>query len=57
VVIARGKDAHVDASAILKSLIARFGGKGGGKADLAQAGGLLGDGADLIAAARELLGA
>jgi alanyl-tRNA synthetase len=57
VVIARGKDATIDASAILKSLITRFGGKGGGKPDLAQAGGLIGDCADLTAAARELLGA
>lgn len=55
VVIARGKDASVDAAAVLKSLTARFGGKGGGKPDLAQAGGLVGDGAELIAAARELL--
>jgi alanyl-tRNA synthetase len=56
-VIARGKDTSLDASAALKSLVARFGGKGGGKADLAQAGGLIGESTDLIAAARELLGA
>jgi alanyl-tRNA synthetase len=55
VVVARGKDAGIDASAILKLLIARFGGKGGGKPDLAQAGGLIGDRAELIACARELL--
>ena len=28
-----------DASALLRAIVARFGGKGGGKADLAQGGG------------------
>ena len=55
VVIAKGKQGTIDASAVLKTLIARFGGKGGGRPDLAQAGGLIGDSADLIACARELL--
>jgi alanyl-tRNA synthetase len=55
VVIARGKDANIDASAILKSLTSQFGGKGGGKADLAQAGGLIGNSAALIECARQLL--
>jgi len=40
VVIARAEGAAVDASAVLKDLIGAFGGKGGGKADLAQGGGL-----------------
>ncbi len=57
VVIARGKEGGIDASAVLKSLIGRFGGKGGGKVDLAQAGGLIGDRAELIACVRELFGA
>ena len=39
VVIAAGSQANVDASALLKSLTARFGGKGGGKRELAQGGG------------------
>jgi alanyl-tRNA synthetase len=39
VVVAKGKSAPGDASAILKQLVARFGGKGGGKPDLAQGGG------------------
>ncbi len=56
VVVARAADVAVDASAVLKALVARFGGKGGGKADLAQGGGLVGDAAEIIAAARELLG-
>lgn len=56
VVVARGKDAAVDAGAILRQLIEKFGGKGGGKADLAQGGGLTGDSDDLVRFARELLG-
>ena len=43
VVIARAADVAVDAAAVLKALVARFGGKGGGKPDLAQGGGLVGD--------------
>jgi alanyl-tRNA synthetase len=42
VVIARGAAATADAGALLKLLVARFGGKGGGKPDLAQGGGLVG---------------
>ena len=55
VVIARGSNATVDASALLKQLAAKFGGKGGGKPDLAQGGGLAANSADLIAAAQKLL--
>ena len=55
VVIARGADAKVDAGAILKQLAANFGGKGGGKPDLAQGGGLNASGAELIHAARSLI--
>jgi alanyl-tRNA synthetase len=55
VVIARGADAKVDAGAILKQLAATFGGKGGGKPDLAQGGGLNASGAELIHAARSLI--
>jgi alanyl-tRNA synthetase len=39
-VVARGADVSVDAAALLRAIVARFGGKGGGKADLAQGGGL-----------------
>ena len=42
VVIARGTAATADAGAMLKSLVAQFGGKGGGRPDLAQGGGLNG---------------
>jgi alanyl-tRNA synthetase len=55
-VIARGHAATADAGALLKALIAQFGGKGGGKPDLAQGGGLAGSPVDLAAAVRRLLG-
>lgn len=55
VVVARGANAKADASAVLKQLAAKFGGKGGGKPDLAQGGGLSASSADLIAAARTMI--
>ncbi len=55
VVVACGQGAGVDAGAMLKALVAQFGGKGGGKPDLAQGGGLQGSSDALVAAARELL--
>ena len=55
VVVARGTNGGVDSNAVLKALVAKFGGKGGGKPELAQGGGLNGHPDDLIAAARELL--
>ncbi|HEX2446040.1 MAG TPA: DHHA1 domain-containing protein [Vicinamibacterales bacterium] len=39
-VVARAADVALDAAALLRAIVARFGGKGGGKADLAQGGGL-----------------
>ena len=54
-VIARGATASADAGALLKQLTAKFGGKGGGKADLAQGGGLAGTVDEIIAFARNLL--
>ncbi|MBP7779276.1 MAG: alanyl-tRNA editing protein [Acidobacteria bacterium] len=56
-VIARAADVPIDASAVLKALVARFGGKGGGKPDLAQGGGLSGSLDDMVGAARDLLSA
>jgi alanyl-tRNA synthetase len=56
VVVARGEGADVDCSAVLKGLTSRFGGKGGGRPDLAQGGGLEAATADLVAHARELVG-
>ncbi len=55
VVIARGSAATTDAGALLQSLVAQFGGKGGGKPDLAQGGGLVAPAERLIAAVRALL--
>jgi alanyl-tRNA synthetase len=55
VVVARSRDRAVDAHAVLRGLIERFGGRGGGKADLAQGGGLDGSLADIRSAARDLL--
>jgi alanyl-tRNA synthetase len=54
-VIARSADASVDANAILRALTERFGGRGGGKPDLAQGGGLTGDLNQITQAARSLL--
>ena len=56
VVIARGGTVTVDANALLKQLTAKFGGKGGGKADLAQGGGLIGSAAELAASIHALAG-
>jgi alanyl-tRNA synthetase len=41
-VIARSPDLTIDCAAVLRKLIERFGGKGGGRPDLAQGGGLQG---------------
>jgi alanyl-tRNA synthetase len=46
----------VDANAVLQQLLKRFGGRGGGKAELAQGAGLTGDPKEIAAAARELIG-
>jgi alanyl-tRNA synthetase len=55
VVIAAGPDAHVVAAAVLKALTADFGGKGGGKRELAQGGGFSAPLEQLLDAARALL--
>ncbi|HVL69875.1 MAG TPA: DHHA1 domain-containing protein [Vicinamibacterales bacterium] len=43
IVIARSEESPTDCAAALRQVIARFGGKGGGRPDLAQGGGLQGD--------------
>ena len=53
VVAARGTSSTFDASAVIKALVARFGGKGGGRSEMAQAGGIDGDPADVVVAALE----
>lgn len=55
VVVARATDVPLDASAVLKALVAQFGGKGGGKPDLAQGGGLVGAPDEILATAANLL--
>lgn len=56
VVVACGASANVDAGAVLKQLTAKFDGKGGGKPDLAQGGGLNGTASELIEATRAIVG-
>jgi alanyl-tRNA synthetase len=51
-VLARSKDGKTDCAAALKALLATFGGRGGGKPELALGGGLNGDLAQILAAAR-----
>jgi alanyl-tRNA synthetase len=51
-VVARSQDLSLDTGPILKTLLDRFGGKGGGKGAMAQGGGLTGSPQDIIAAAR-----
>ncbi len=55
IVIARSADAGVDAGAVLKQLVQRHGGKGGGRPELAQGGGLTSPAADVLQSARELI--
>ena len=49
VVVARAADVPVNAAHLLKQLLDRFGGKGGGRPELAQGGGLQGTPADILA--------
>jgi alanyl-tRNA synthetase len=51
-VVARSKGAPVDAQAVLGGLVRQFGGRGGGKPDLAQGGGLTATADQIVAAAR-----
>jgi alanyl-tRNA synthetase len=60
-VVSRGGDSGIDAGAVLKAIVARFGGKGGGRPELAQGGGIDADaeavcqfGLELIAAMRSI---
>jgi alanyl-tRNA synthetase len=54
-VIASGAAAKVDAAAVLKRLVSKLGGKGGGKPDLAQGGGFAGTASGLLAEAALLI--
>jgi alanyl-tRNA synthetase len=55
--VARSADVALDANAVLRTLMATFGGRGGGKADLAQGAGLAGDITAMVDAARAAIGA
>ncbi len=57
VVVARAPGGAFEAGTVLRRLVERFGGKGGGRADLAQGGGLTGDTAASLDEARRLLSA
>jgi alanyl-tRNA synthetase len=52
VVVSRSAGVPVDAQAVLKGLVQRFGGRGGGTPDLAQGGGMEGNVSEIVAAAR-----
>jgi len=54
-VVARSQDLSLDTGAILKALIDRFGGRGGGKGAMAQGGGLTGETSAILEAARALI--
>ena len=57
VVVARSQDAALDSSKGLRMLLDRFGGRGGGRPELAQGAGLAGTIEDILAAAREVISA
>jgi alanyl-tRNA synthetase len=55
VVVACAPSLGLDAGAVVRGLTERFGGRGGGRPDMAQAGGLSGSPAEIAATARALL--
>ena len=55
VVIARSADVSGDANAWLRSLVGEFGGKGGGRPELAQGGGLNADPQTIVASLRRVI--
>jgi alanyl-tRNA synthetase len=55
IVVARGADVPLSAHEIVAALIKKFGGRGGGKADFAQGGGLAAGSDEVLRAARELV--
>ena len=54
-VVACSPGVAVDANAVLRQLMQQFGGRGGGRKEMAQGGGLTGDPQEIAAAARALL--
>jgi alanyl-tRNA synthetase len=55
VVVARSQDVAVAANQVIAALTAKYGGRGGGKPDLAQAGGLHAESSDVLSFARALV--
>ena len=55
VVVARGEGVTASAQQVIAALIGRFGGRGGGRPELAQAGGLAGSADEIVAAARAIV--
>ena len=55
VVVARSEDVNMAANQVIATLTAMFGGRGGGKPDLAQAGSLVADPAAILEAARNAI--
>jgi alanyl-tRNA synthetase len=55
IVVGRAPDVSQDAGAILRTLVGRHGGKGGGRPEMAQGGGLTSPAADVLATAREIV--
>jgi alanyl-tRNA synthetase len=55
IVVARSAGLTHDAGALLRQLVERHGGKGGGRPELAQGGGITSAAADVLQSARELL--
>ena len=56
-VVARAAGVPLDASSVLRDLLARHGGKGGGRPELAQGGGVTASADEVLRSARELAGA
>ncbi len=54
IVVARAADVAIDCGAVLRQLVARHGGKGGGRPEMAQGGGLTASAPDVLQSAREL---
>lgn len=54
-VVARSTDLSVDVGIVLRKLLDRFGGKGGGKGSMAQGGGLDGDPQEILRAISEMV--
>ena len=53
IVVSRSQDLSLDTGEVLKPLLDRFGGKGGGKGAMAQGGGLTGDVPEILSVAKE----